>query len=139
MRSSSKALRLILAGVVWLLPAAAQALINPNFTPIHLSGQADVILKLKLTNPKLAGDAIYKVEAAMKGKAPAKVVVGFAEAPQRHAEATRRHLAAVAADTALLFYGTFNGGKLGYLHAGGKWFRLTGGKADVWQLEIISS
>ena len=139
MRSSSTALQLILAGAICLAPTAAWALINPNFTPIHLTEQSDAILKVKLSGAGIGAEAAFKVEAAMKGKAPAKVTLSLAAAPKQHAEAARKHLLAYAKDTALLFHGTYDDKKVGYLHAGGKWLRLTGGEADKWTLEIISS
>ena len=133
MRGKSKALAAI--GAALLLPAAARALINPNFTPIHLTEQSALILKLRLAEGQVGERASLKVVEALKGKAPKTVSVDLTAAPKGHPEAAREQLS--GAGEALLFAGEYREGKLGLLHAGGKWLRLSGGAGGRWKLDVV--
>ena len=95
--------------MLWLLwPAAASALINPNFTPIHLVGQSHTILELVFTEPAADGKAVAEVRAQLKGKGEAPKTVridptaAIAEGPREAFNA-----AAEKGRRALLFIGDF--------------------------------
>ncbi len=127
---------LVTGVVVSFLPGAAWALINPNFTPIHLADQSGTILKLK-GKGKAPGDrAEFTVLAAIKGKAPARVTLDLTRAPGPHARAAREYLSAASGAPVLLFAGTYEEGKGGFLHVGGKWLKLAGAGA-AWELVLV--
>jgi len=70
--------RCCLAGtgiVCLILPPPAGAPINPDYTPVDLVRQSEVILRLELTAPGPDGKLGVKLVEAVQGKAPAKLVL----------------------------------------------------------------
>jgi len=148
----NKPLSLTIAAAValgWLATPAA-ALINPNFTPIHLVEQSAVIAVLDVPE-KIEGDRItLAVGDALKGEKPEKPLSLDLLIPSQpaQAEAIRGHLAASAGGRAILFTGEYveeaglgEGGSYGvpafdpgaggkqldaqaYLHVSGRWIAL---------------
>ena len=55
-----------------VLPAFA--LINPQFTPVHLVNQSDIILRLKPQSDAPAGKMVFSVEAVLKGTLASKTL-----------------------------------------------------------------
>lgn len=129
--------KFVLVGLIGLLPGPAWGLINPNFTPIHLTDQSRTILMLKAKDRQAGDRAELVVSGALKGKAPAGLTVDLTKAPKQHAEAARKQLAATFGQTLLLFVGKFEDKELGYLHAGGLWMRLAAGKDGRWEFHEI--
>jgi len=123
----------------------ARAIINPNFTPVHLVSDAKLILQLKPGKPGAKGEATFSVVGCLKGKAPAKApAIDLAAVEKAQAEGIRNLLAAVGDGPALLFVGEFPEGddgeikRIGYLHVGGAWFRLADAGGGDWKLEYRS-
>ena len=131
--SSSNARRWLAAGVVLLAPAAAPGLINPNFTPIHLTGQSKLIVLATPPPGKVGQTVVLKIAETLKGKAPAKLTISLAYAPKAHAEAARTLLAASSGRKLLFFAGKYDKDELAYVHLSGKWLRLGKG-AGPWRL-----
>ena len=118
------------------LPLTAWALINPNFTPIHLADQSDTILVARLKNKDLANKIVLDVSATLKGKPPATLVIDLSDAPKGEADAARKRLTA-SADRPVLFFAT-DGAQSGYLHVNGMWLKLVN-KEGVWRLEGVDA
>ena len=134
MRSLPKAHRI--AGVL-LVPSIAWGLINPDFTPIHLTEQSQAILLVRLPAGNVGDRAALEVKRAVKGKAPAKLVLVLAGAPAEHVKAARKHLARAAGEAMLLFCGQPGKKQVGYLHVQGQWLRLAAAKGDAWQFVLV--
>ncbi len=128
--------RLACLFVMCTFAATARALINPNFTPIHLTEQSHTILAAKVPAGKIADTAELEVTSALKGKAPKKLTIDLTKAPKQHGEAARKQLAAESGRLALLFVGKYEDKELGYLHVGGTWMRLSGG-GEKWEFHLI--
>lgn len=132
-------LSIILIGAVCLLPAAAWGLINPNFTPVHLTHQSRAILMVK-TKAKQVGDrAELAIIGALKGKAPARLTIGLTKAPKQHGEAARKQFAAAFGETMLLFAGKYEERLLAYLHAQGVWLLLEAAGDGHWEFRAIDA
>ena len=58
-----------------ILTAPAAALINPNYTPVDLVRQSELILRLQLTAPGADGKLGVTIVETVQGKAPAKLVL----------------------------------------------------------------
>ena len=137
------AVRRIIVGVVaaamaGLVCSVAWGLINPNFTPIHLTDQSALILRARLASKAVGEKAKFTVLEVLKGKAPGKVVtVDLSIAPKQHAEAARKHLVATADEPVLLFAGKYEDKERGYLHVRGIWLSLSRAKGGGWALDAI--
>ena len=119
--------------VVVLLAGLASALVNPNFTPIHLTAESQFILKARLVGKDVADKADFEVMEALKGQKPDRLRLDLSQAPKQHAEAARKQLAGEPSEPVLLFAGKFEGQEVGYLHVRGSWMRLSG-QGGTWQL-----
>ena len=111
-------------GAAILLASAAVgwALINPNFTPVHLVRQSEQIVEVELAAAR-PGAFTYHVTRALKGDAPK--MTGILD-PQQFLSPGR----------ALLFIGPATGGAaVGLLQAGTKWYRLTRAVEGPWRAE----
>ena len=131
--SSSDARRWVAAVVVLLAPAAARGLINPNFTPIHLTVQSKLIVLATAPRGKAGQTVVLKIAEALKGKAPANFTISLAYAPKAHAEAARALLAESSGRKLLVFAGKYDKDELAYVHVSGKWMQLGKGD-DGWRL-----
>jgi hypothetical protein len=121
-----------------LLPASISwGLINPDFTPIHLTEQSQAILLVQLAEKEVGDQAAMKLERVVKGTAPAKLSLLLTGAPAEHAKAAREHLARAAGKPMLLFCGQPGKKHVGYLHVQGQWLRLAGGEGGTWQLQLV--
>ena len=131
--------RFWLMAPVCLAAQSAFALINPNFTPVHLVAQADRILVLRVAEatPKRIRFALQR---AVKGQAPGSAVVldlAESEAPD-HAKALAARLAKLGARDVVLVTGKNEQGQVSaFLHvtpAGelGTWYSLAERKDKGW-------
>ena len=133
---------IVLCAVVlgWASPGA-WALINPNFTPIHLTGEAQVILKVKADAKPAGGRMTLTVVDALKGKGEGKIVLDLSATVKEHAEFVREQLASAAGKDMLLFAGEYPGADdrvtpRGCLHVNGKWLLLAPRKGGGWSTVI---
>ena len=131
----------VVLGVVALaaLASPAVALINPNFTPVHLTEQSELILLVRLKGEAGAKEPTLEVLEALKGAKPTGVSLDMTAAPKQHVEAARKRLAACAGQPLLLFAGRYQGRLIGYLHVGGVWFLLGSPKNNRWGFEGLDS
>ncbi len=129
--------------------ANAEALINPNFTPIHLTKQSDCILLLEVATVAEDGAMTATVRETVKGKWKGKTLsVKLLDKSQEHGKSMIRTIKQ-GSKQALLFIGTLagtdagvgdehEGKQIGFLHLGGKWCILTPEDEGVWILQEIT-
>lgn len=144
----------LVAIVVTAAAAVANAFINPNFTPVHLVEQSDLVLVLKFEGEAKDGKVKATVQKALKGEAPKKPLTFdfFAGAFEAQGKAVVRMIADGNTE-ALFFVGFFEdeagGGDMelggdeeegrGMLHIGGKWIALSSVEERLWDMEKIDS
>lgn len=112
---------------VILLAAAgpALAIINPNFTPIHLVGQSTAIAVTRPSAPDAKGRLTLQVVKTLRGKAPAEKFT--LELLPDWIDLVKADLAAGPDEPALLFIGTDEGKEdVAFLHLAGRWLRVRG-------------
>lgn len=149
---------LLLLGVA-LIGVPAQALINPNFTPIHLVTQSDQILELTFSGAK-DGGATATVKNVLKGKeTPKNITLNLkTSAYQEHTVDVAKSVNAQGDTPALFFSGRMQpggapgsdapggeapaaaseeAGEKGLLHMGTRWISFDKGKDGVWELDRI--
>ncbi|HUV39925.1 MAG TPA: VCBS repeat-containing protein [Planctomycetota bacterium] len=152
-RWTSAGFRLMLAaGFLTVAAVATWAFINPNFTPIHLLEQSDLVVVVKFEGEAKDGKMQAKVEKVLKGKAPAKPLTFdfFAGAFEAQGKEVVRMIGAGSRE-GLFFVGFFEdeagGGGMGgdeevgrgMLHIGGKWIALSSVEEGLWDMEKIDS
>ncbi|HUT35756.1 MAG TPA: VCBS repeat-containing protein [Planctomycetota bacterium] len=138
----------VVAALVFGAPNS-RALINPNFTPIHLTSQADLVLVLKVGPVGANGEIATQVVEALKGKAPQKPpVLDFSKSPKPQVEALQQ-MVGDSARLGILFTGKFSEeapdgagaepaeGAIGLLHVQGRWFHFLGREGGAWLLDIL--
>lgn len=129
----------------------AQALIRPDFTPIHLVHQSDLVLALTVGPVGADGAVKADIAKALKGKAPAKgPAFDLSKSPKPQAEAFQQLIGPVARE-ALFFAGTFRPeapdgagagaepAAAGLLHVRGRWFRFVSAEGGVWLLDALDA
>ncbi|MEI6082701.1 MAG: VCBS repeat-containing protein [Verrucomicrobiota bacterium] len=142
----------ISVALLFALCATAQALINPNFTPIHLMKQSDTVLDLQL-NPAKDGVVTASVKSVIKGKFAAKTIsldLKDVTIPAQR-EVVEQIAGAPRAEPALFFIGKIGeegdaaggGGNAGndvrgFLHAECQWISFDKDK-DVWSMNDINN
>ncbi len=131
---------LAVAACLWTL--AADAAINPRFTPIHLVKQSKLIVSVDLKEGASMDQYDAAVRDVLKGGTE-KRSFRFDLSKARNAEAADafRSLAA-AKKPALFFVGEFGEGEggaetIGYLHVSGKWALLVGAGDSQWLFDNI--
>jgi len=144
----------VVALLVTLLATTAHALIDPNFTPIHLVEQSALILELDLKRGNNKDKYLAQVRKVIKGKTALKALaLDLSKAAnEQHADGFRALVKASAGKPALFFVGTFladepgadgMGGdppeKVGYLHVSGKWSDFHEKKGGVWDLTVLAT
>jgi len=124
-----------------LLSSVVDALINPNFTPIHLVTQSGGIAVVECPKPGSAAKISAKVVKRLKGKAAGyTLTIDLAACPKIQQKAVRANLAAWAGKPAILFEGEFlEEGKVdkapdkkAFLHVNGLWVVLRSGAGGAW-------
>jgi len=141
---NGRAGRAVVLGAVSVvaLAARAEALINPNFTPVQLVRQADLILSLRFKPTQTNGVLAAAVQRVVKGKAPATVLRLDLNASVRkeHARTVGETLKRIGGGPALLFVGTGETGEhVDLLHLDGTWVRLDAKPGKPWRVEAIDS
>lgn len=139
------AIALILA-----LTVAAQAYINPNFTPKDLEKDSELILSLEFQNADKEGKAVATVKKVLKGDYKHKEVPFDLLAMAEPIQAQGKEVIGTIAEgdrEALLFAGRYQaegtgleaaGDKLtGLLHIGGKWSIMTLGDNNIWEMDKL--
>ncbi len=133
--------------IVLLACSTARALINPNFTPIHLVNQAELVLVVKAGPVGAGGEVPLRIVEAMKGKAPAKApTLDFSKSAKPQVEALQR-MVGKAERLGVFFIGKFReeapdgaaepAEGVGFLHLQSKWFRFLGAQGGTWLLDAI--
>lgn len=145
-------LSVVVAAVVLVGGSSAQALINPDFTPIHLTEQAKNILKVTLKMGDKPGQVEIEIQQAFKPKEKApsgKMTLDLTSDPKADdVEKISEELKAAKVSTALLFSGEFveqgNAGAVrempaAFIHmVGGQWLSLYATKDKTkWELKEI--
>jgi hypothetical protein len=155
--------RLNLSVATLLLLALAPpsfALINPNFTPVHLVNQSTLVVELELA-PVKDGKCVGTVKQVLKGKLDARTLTFNLAASQmkEHAAALTQRIAANGSQSVIFFAGDLHaddaapgaapggepgaeagaGGQKGFLHIQGDWVSFNTENGVVWQMEEISS
>ncbi|MBA4388976.1 MAG: hypothetical protein C0404_13425, partial [Verrucomicrobia bacterium] len=125
-----------LLGVVTMLgPSPGFALINPNFTPIHLIGQSDFIVQMNLKMSDKPGVLSGEITRSLKGGAKAPVGamrISLAELPEDEAKSVSTAVTESPGLLALLFIGAPEKEvSKCFLHYGGQWMELTSSKDGV--------
>ncbi len=140
----------VLATIAALFCATeARAMINPNFTPIDLVKQAELILSVDLQQGKSKDEYSATVRETLKGKTELKVLrLDLSKAKNKENANALRELAA-GAKPALFFVGEFaeernaQGGEApqrrSFLHVSGQWAEFSGGQAGLWSLKGIDN
>ncbi|MCK6471921.1 MAG: VCBS repeat-containing protein [Planctomycetes bacterium] len=136
---------LLLAG--GLVASRALALINPNFTPVHVEKSSTHILALK---PKCAkpgaNAATLEIAETIKGKAPgASLSIDFNKvAGEKDGKQAADELLTLLAESekkgeaVFLAIGEMEGKRAALLHVSGQWARLTPGTDETaWQFEKL--
>ncbi|MFH1024662.1 MAG: VCBS repeat-containing protein [Planctomycetota bacterium] len=129
-------------GIAVFAATAARALINPTFTPVTLTEQADMILLLKFKSIA-DGKATAEIVKTLKGKPGATTVtidLTVAASPE-HGKAVGEMITAVGDGPALLFTGKGEREEpVSKLHLGGKWVSLDpNAKGSAWGVDSIDS
>ncbi|MFB3893179.1 MAG: FG-GAP repeat domain-containing protein [Phycisphaerae bacterium] len=126
--------------------APATAAINPQFTPIHLTEQSDMVLLLEFKDG-VGKDGKVKatVKKALKGKAPGESLTLDLPLEGDFAEQGKAAKAVIeGAKEGIVFIGTYqaaikgaSGGEdeqKGLLQIGGRWLVLNAGEKGVWEV-----
>ncbi|MFB3891468.1 MAG: FG-GAP repeat domain-containing protein [Phycisphaerae bacterium] len=127
------------AAALLLVAAPALSLINVDFTPVHLTNQADTILVVKAKGKldAIEGRLGLEIAETLKGTAPAAASIDLTQADTEQAKTARAHLAASAGKPMLLF--AASQANVGYLHVGVGWLKLSGGKDGAWALTGVDN
>ncbi len=153
MNQNTKRMTMGLVGLAGLLVAAGMAMgfINPNFSPIHLVNQSDLIVQLKFDKPDAEGKVKATVVKVFKGEgAPKELTVDLMAGAF---EAQGKMVAGMiesGVTEALLFTGSFQeeggeggfggeGGATGMLHLGGQWVILSQFEETVGDMQKVDA
>ncbi len=110
-----------------LLSASALALINENFTPIHLTTKSELVLVVTLTPSDKKGIVKTKILAVLKGKKPkaAPIIDLSITVHQEQAKSIKKTIKMLGDAPALIFIGRNEDDNEGaYLHFGGRWVHM---------------
>ncbi len=139
-----RCLTVVVAVAALLCAATANTMINPNFTPIDLVKQAELIVSVDLKQGASRDEYSATIREVLKGKTELKAL-RLDLSKGKNADALRE--LALAARPALFFVGEFaeekggQGGEApqrrGFLHASGRWAEFSGGQAGLWGLNGI--
>jgi len=151
----------ILAGLVLAIGRPAHALINPGFTPVHLTQQSHLVVQLKLSvaGPKGKEKITAQVVKALKGTAPKAALIDMSEMRKEEAEAFVGQVRENGDGPVLLFFGKYEEegggddmGGMGGLEAGGgrrippafvhiidRWLSVRNDKGGKWFVEAIDT
>ncbi len=136
------------AGAAFVLAAVftgpvVYGLINPEFTPIDLVEDSQLILKVEF-GPIKANRCACTVSQVLKGKTKAKALtLDLGKAiNENQAGRIAALVAASGKEPGVCFFGQAvkanAGGRRGFLHVAGTWIDLGGGQGDLWQVGKIN-
>ncbi len=123
-------------GGVLFLPGVppARALINPNYTPVDLVNQSELILRLEVGLPDQQGHLPVKVLETLQGQAPRALTLRLDAQQAGLREEFSKAVGSAGRGSALLFSGDFSGAApadrsegeapVGMLQVGTTWFAL---------------
>lgn len=134
------------------LSRTAHALINPNFTPVHMTRSASCILHLELGPVGAKGEVPVRTVKAIKGAAPTKgVSFDLSQTDEPRARAFRESIG-TGRQMALIFIGQQRGGApeeeadasdpahaakalSAVIHLDGRWYRASSTISGTWQIQ----
>jgi hypothetical protein len=108
--------------------------IDATFTPIDLAHQSDVILYGAIKAGGKADEFTMGKAKVLKGKMPAKALFTLAQCNKDQKEDVAKVMKSAGETPILLFYGTYQEEKLGFLHIDGKWFTIKE-KGGAWSVQ----
>lgn len=124
------------AGIILFAAAQAGALINPNFTPVHLTESSQQILFLEVGCPSAEGVLPLRVVSVVKGETPQELRIEVRD--EWMAGELRDEIFDGEDDRlkAMVFFGRRDGDAgSGAITIDGNWFGLVpGGKTACWEL-----
>ena len=145
----------------FLFPAAAMlafwsqhaiAMINPQFTPVHLVAQSDGILQLRAKPGSAAGQIVFSVERVWKGREDAReIAVNLTTLAPDRANAISGVMKDPAGALALMFVASWpdkpgdaptadeTETRAAYIQMNGMWLVLKQDKAKTWRVEKEST
>jgi hypothetical protein len=126
---------------ILLAVTPATALINPNFTPVNLVKESELILALRIKEIDAKDRATAEVVKCLKGKDPGKTItIDFSKPGKKEDVAyLKRILAGVKEPLAMIFVGTGEGGApLSKLCIESKWIVIDPPDAEgLWSVDVI--
>ena len=129
---------------VWLAANAAQALINPRFTPVQLVKQSSLIVSVDVKQGDTKEQYTLAVLDTLKGKTERKSFGLDLSLARDEANAEQLRALAAAGKPALLFVGEFEGAagaapgqSLALMHISGKWASCVGREEGVWLFDNV--
>ncbi len=129
------------AVVLALSGVDAFALVDVNFTPVHLAEDSDVILLGRIEGEAADSVTIVIIEA-LSGEAPERIEIDLTTGERGHIDMVRQQLRAASGQLAMLFAGTYGQGadeeEAAYLHFSGQWLRLVNVDGN-WELYAIDA
>lgn len=131
---------------IWLAASAAQAMINPHFTPVHLVRESAWIVSVDLKQGESKDQCDAVIREVLKGKVEMKQFrLDLTKARSKTNADMFRNLAATGGP-ALFFVGEFEGaqgpgsiarGRHAFLHVSGTWAVFLGGQDGLWTFDNI--
>jgi hypothetical protein len=124
---------------VLLAASAAPGLINPDFTPLNLVEDAELVLIVTFGKPDKQGRVPTRIVRALVGKAPkAAPLIDVEAGLPAHAKQVAKSIAAHGDKPAVLIVGkSEEGEEAAWLHVGGRWVDLYHEKG-VWEVDKIN-
>ncbi len=118
-----------------LTPAlSAWGLININFTPVQLVKDSEVILLARVKSKEIGSRIELQLVKAIKGSAPAVMLVDFSTAAEAQATAAKEHFKALGEKPLALFINDAVSSMR--VHADGAWMKIVGTNGK-WRLDIV--
>jgi len=131
---------------IWLAASAAQAMINPHFTPVHLVRESAWIVSVDLKQGESKDQCDAVIREVLKGKVEMKQFrLDLTKARSKTNADMFRNLAATGGP-ALFFVGEFEGAqgpgsiareRHAFLHVSGTWAVFLGGQDGRWVFDNI--
>jgi hypothetical protein len=138
MRRKAISILAVWAGVVF--GRSAPGLINPNYTPVQLVRDAELILVLELMPPAEGERIETRIKRCLKGNAPARPpLVDLSDAREAgQARRARELIASLGKGPAVLIGGKGERGEaIHFLHLQGRWLALRKSDENTWSFTHI--
>ena len=121
-----------------LVAAAAFAIIDPRFTPVHLVNQSETIRVGTVSGTPKADEWKLTVTQALKGESARECVLATGSAKKEEVEDIRKVLAQNSAAPAIFFSAEEDGKKKGYLSLGGMWLEASSSDGVRWNMRGLA-